>query len=120
MLVELCIDNYSTLDGLIDNVMGLVKALTNDSKEIIWVLFNNPKKQWICHNHLCTHVIYSTWAPIKPISRKIQIGSNAFYTIIRTQFHIQLALAHTIHHTQGLTLYYLAFHLTYVYKHELT
>jgi len=64
--------------------------------------------------------IHPTWTPIEPISNDIQIGSNSSHIIIRTQIPIQLAIACTIHRTQGLTLDYLTFDPTNVYKHGLT
>jgi len=56
---------------------------------------------------------------LEPISKDIQISSNSFHIITRTQFPIQLAATRTIHQTQGLTLDYLEFGLTNVYKHGL-
>ncbi len=65
------------------------------------------------------HEIHPTWTPIEPISKDIQIGSNSS-TITKTQFPIQLAIARIIHQAQGLTLDYLTFDPTNVYKHGLT
>ncbi len=65
------------------------------------------------------HEIHPTWTLIEPISKDIQIGSN-FSTITKTQFPIQLAIARTIQQAQGLTLDYLTFDPTNVYKHGLT
>jgi hypothetical protein len=53
-------------------------------------------------------------------SKDIQIDSNSFHIITRTQFPIQLDATHTIHQTQRLTLDYLTFDPTNVYKHGLT
>jgi hypothetical protein len=66
------------------------------------------------------HEIHPTWTLIEPISKDIQIGSYSFHIITKTQFFIQLVTTCTLHQTQGLTLDYLAFHLTNVYKHGLT
>ncbi len=66
------------------------------------------------------HEIHPTWTPIEPISKDIQIGSNSSHIITRTQFPIQLATTCTIHQTQGLTLDYLTFDHTNVYKLGLT
>jgi hypothetical protein len=45
MLVELCVGNYATHDGLINGVdeifQGSIKVF--NSQEVIWILFNNPK-----------------------------------------------------------------------------
>jgi hypothetical protein len=88
----------------------------------MWILFNNPKcGQFtrIKNAHLYEHEIHPTWTPIEPISKDIQIGSSS-YIITKTQFSIQLAIARTIHQAQGLTLDYLTFDPTNVYKHGLT
>ncbi len=50
----------------------------------------------------------------------IQRYSNYSHIITRTQFPIQLVITRTIHRAQGLTLDYLIFDLTNVYKHGLT
>ncbi len=40
MLVELCICNYATYDGLLNGVGGIFKALTTYcDKTIIWIMF---------------------------------------------------------------------------------
>jgi hypothetical protein len=54
------------------------------------------------------------------MSKDIQIGSNSSHIITTTQFPIQLDAACTIHQTQGLSLDYLTFDPTNVYKHGLT
>ncbi len=56
---------------------------------------------------------------LEPISKDIQISSNYFHIITKTQFPIQLVATRTIHQTPGLTLDYLKFGLTNVYKHGL-
>jgi len=125
MLVELCVGNYATHDGLVNGVDGIFKRSTKvfNLEEVIWILFNNPKcgqLTRIRNAHLYEHEIHPTWTPIKPISKDIQIGSNSFHIITRTQFPIQLVVKHIIHRAQGLTLDYLAFDPTNVYKHGLT
>jgi hypothetical protein len=95
MLVELCVGNYATHDGLVSGANGIFQGLTNvfNSQEIIWILFNNPKcGQFtrINNAHLYEHEIHPTWTPIEPISKDIQIGSNSFHIITRTQSPIQL------------------------------
>jgi hypothetical protein len=47
----------------------------------------------------------------------IQRYSNSSHIITRTQFTIQLVTTRTIHRAQGLTLDYLTFDPTNVYKH---
>jgi hypothetical protein len=51
---------------------------------------------------------------------KIQIGSNLFHTITKTQFPIQLVVTQTIHCSQGLILDCLTFDLINVTKPSLT
>jgi len=70
--------------------------------------------------HLYEHEIHPTWTLIEPISKDIQIGSNSSHIITIIQFLIQLVTTGTIHWTRGLTLDYLAFDPTNVYKHGLT
>ncbi len=106
------------LDGIFQ---GSIK--TSNSQEVLWILFNNPKcGQFtrIKNAHLYEHEIHSTWTPIYPMSKDIQIGSNSPHIITRTQFPIQLDATCTIHQAQGLTLDYLTFDPTNVYKHGLT
>jgi hypothetical protein len=45
MLVELCVGNYVTRDGLVNGVDGIFRRLIKilNSQEVIWILFNNPK-----------------------------------------------------------------------------
>jgi hypothetical protein len=66
------------------------------------------------------HEIHPTWTPIQPISKDIQVDSNSFHIIIITQFPSQLATTHTIHQAKRLTLDYLTFDPTNIYKHGLT
>jgi hypothetical protein len=125
MLVELCARNYATHDGLVNGANGMFQGSTKvfSSQEVIWILFNNPKcgkLTRIKNAHLYEHEIHLTWTLIEPISNDIQIGSNSSHIIIRTQIPIQLAITCTIHQAQGLTLDYLTFDPTNVYKHGLT
>jgi hypothetical protein len=50
----------------------------------------------------------------------MQRYSNSSHIITRTQFPIQLVTTRIIHQAQGLTLDYLTFDPTNVYKHGLT
>jgi hypothetical protein len=80
-------------------------------------------KYSIHKNKECTFVwtwIHPTWTPIEPISKDIQISLNSFHIITRIQFPTQLAASCIIHQTQGLTLDYLTFDPTNIYKHGLT
>jgi hypothetical protein len=84
---------------------------------------NNPKCGQVArikNAHLYGHEIHPTWTPIEYISKDIQIGSNSSHIITSIQFPIQLAATCTIHRKHGLTLDYLTFDPTNVYKHDLT
>jgi len=99
MLVELCVRNYATHDGLENGVDGIFQGSTKvfNSQKVIWILFNNPKCGQLIrikNAHLYEHEIHPTWTPIEPISKDIQIDSNSSHIITRTQFPIQLATAH--------------------------
>jgi len=44
MLVELCVGNYATFDGLVNGVNDIFKASTTYcEKTIIWIMFQNFK-----------------------------------------------------------------------------
>jgi hypothetical protein len=44
MLVELCVNNYATYDGLVNGADGILKASTTYcNKTIIWIIFQNSK-----------------------------------------------------------------------------
>ncbi len=44
MLVELCVDNYATSDGLVNGIDDIFKTLTTYcEKTIIWIIFQNSK-----------------------------------------------------------------------------
>jgi hypothetical protein len=79
---------------------------------------------WSIHkNKECTFVWTWNTSYMDTNKTHMQIYSNWFKflnIIIRTQFLIQLAITHTIHQTQGLTLNYLTFDPIDVYKHGLT
>ncbi len=44
-LVELCVKNYATPDGLVNGANGVFQGSTKvfNSQEVIWILFTNPK-----------------------------------------------------------------------------
>jgi hypothetical protein len=44
MLVELCVGNYATYNGLVNGADGILQALiTYCEKTIIWIKFQNSK-----------------------------------------------------------------------------
>jgi hypothetical protein len=44
MLVELCVGNYATYNGLMNGVDGILKtSITYCEKTIIWIMFQNSK-----------------------------------------------------------------------------
>jgi hypothetical protein len=44
MLVELCVGNYGTSDGLVDGVDGIFENFTKTiSKSFVWIHFHNPQ-----------------------------------------------------------------------------
>jgi hypothetical protein len=45
MLVELCVGNYATHDGVVNGANRIFQGSTKmfNSQEVIWILFNNPK-----------------------------------------------------------------------------
>jgi hypothetical protein len=54
MVVELCVENYATYDGLINGVDSLFKTSTSyHNKTIVWILF--PKKK----NMDLSYIIFS-------------------------------------------------------------
>jgi hypothetical protein len=106
------------VDGIFQ---GSIKVL--NSQKVICILFNNPECGQLTrmkNENLHEHKIHFTWTPTKPIFKDIQIGSNSFHTITKTKFPIQLAATCTIYRSQGLTLHYLTFDPTNIYKHGLT
>jgi hypothetical protein len=102
MLVELCVGNYSTHDGLVNGANGIFQASNKllNSQKVICILFNNIKSGQLTRTknaHFYEHKIQPTWTPIEHIFKDIQIGSNSTYIITRMQFPIQLAVACTIY-----------------------
>jgi hypothetical protein len=44
MLVEFCVGNYATFDGLVNGDVGIFKTSTTyNDKTIIWTMFQNSK-----------------------------------------------------------------------------
>jgi len=88
MLVELCVGNHSTHDGLVNGVNGIFQTSSKltYSREVTWILFNNLKSGQLTRTknaHFYEHNIRPTWTPIEPIFKDIQIGSKSTHTITR-------------------------------------
>jgi hypothetical protein len=79
MLVESCVDDYSTHDGLVSVANGIFQASNNlPNSQVIWILFNNPKSGQLTrikNVHFYEHKIHPMWTPIEPleISKLVQI-----------------------------------------------
>jgi hypothetical protein len=62
MLVELCVGNYATLDGFVNDVDGTFQGSTKvlNSHEVLWILFNNPKCGQLTRikKHICMNMKY--------------------------------------------------------------
>jgi hypothetical protein len=101
MLVELCVGNYATYDGLVNGADGIFKASTTYcGKTIIWIMFQNFKIGTLIrekYSHYYNNNIESKWTPIKLIIKDIRVGKSQSLTITRIQFPIQLATIKTIH-----------------------
>jgi hypothetical protein len=55
MVVELCVGNYATYDGLVNGVDSVFKTSTSyHNKTIVWILFPN-KKTWIIIHYFFLH-----------------------------------------------------------------
>ncbi len=123
MLVELCVSNYATYDGLVNGAHGILKAsTTNCNKTIIWIIFRNSKIGTLIrekYNHYYNN-IESKWTLIELIIKDIRVDKSQSFIIIKIQFPIQLATTRTIHCCQGLSLDELVFDPTNIKKHWLT
>jgi len=101
MLVELCVGNYATFDGLVNGTNGMFKAWTTYSeKNIIWIMFQNSKIGTLTretHSHYYNNNIESKWTPIEPIINDIKVGKSQSFIIMRIQFPIQPIAIRTIH-----------------------
>jgi hypothetical protein len=124
VLVDLCVGNYATSNGLVNGDDGIFKASTRYcEKTIIWVMFQNFKIGTLTrekYSHYYDNNIESKWTPIEPIIEDIKVGKSQSFIITRIQFSIQLVTIRTIHSSQGLSLYELVFDPTNVKKHGLT
>ncbi len=56
MLVELCVGNYLTYDGLVNGVVKIFQDLNKllNSQKVIWILFNNLKSRQLPITKKCT------------------------------------------------------------------
>jgi hypothetical protein len=91
MLVELCAKNYAIHDGLVNGADGIFQVLTNvlNSQEVICILFNHPKCDELTRMkiaHLYEHEIHLAQTLVELVSKDIQIVSNFFHIMIKTNF----------------------------------
>ncbi len=87
MVVESCVGNYATYDGLVNGADGIFKISTSyHNKTIVWILFPNPKIRMLTKEkstHLYINNIQSNWTPIESIIKDIKIGKNQSHIITR-------------------------------------
>jgi hypothetical protein len=80
MLVELCASDYATLDGLVNEVDGILKtSITYCEKTIIWIMFQNSKIGTLIrekYNYYYDDNIKSKWTPIEPIIKDIRVDKS--------------------------------------------
>jgi hypothetical protein len=78
MLVELCICNYATYDGLLNGVGGIFKALTTYcDKTIIWIMFQIFKiANWQEKNIIITITTLKKMDTNEPIIKDIKVGKS--------------------------------------------
>ncbi len=99
-MVELCVSNHATSDGLVNGADDIFKASTTYcEKTIIWIMFYNSKIGTLTRIffHYYDNNIVSKWTPIEFIIKDIRVGKSQSFIITRIQFSIQLAIAKTIH-----------------------
>jgi hypothetical protein len=75
MLIELCVGNYATHDGLFNGVDGVFQYVTKlqNNESLIWIGFNNPKTRFVTriwNRHLYTTHIHETQTPKQPIFKR--------------------------------------------------
>ena len=123
MLIEIYAGNYDSQDGLVNGADGIIKSYTKISEvDVIWIKFYDPK---IGHHQakkmasLYSFHISEYWIPILRIERPISIIEKTRHLKIRKHFLVQLACAHTMHRSQGLTLDNVAFDPSGIRKHGL-
>ena len=128
LLVELCVGGYTTNHGLVSGAEWAFKGLGNSCEVEFHCLIHKTFFLYYVTTiktvHLLEirmyikHEIYFLWKPIKLISKDVEVGSNFTHKITRTQFPIQLVVAHTIHQAQGLIQLFGSWSKR-VYKHGL-
>ncbi len=98
MLVELCVGNYATSDGLFNGVDDTFQ----DNIPLIWIHFHNSQIER--NTQLKNFHIYEQFptidnkcTPIEQKNTKIQNGSNPSHIITKIQFPIQLDATCIIH-----------------------
>ncbi len=124
MLLELCVGNYATFDGLVNGVDDIFRTSTTYcEKTITWIMFQNSKIGILIrekYSHYYDNNIQSKWTPIEPIIKDIKVDKSESFIITRIQFLIQFVVVKTIHCFQGLSLDELVFDPINVKKHGLT
>ncbi len=93
------------------------------SQEVICILFNNPKCDQLTrikNANLHEHKIHYTWTPTKPISKVIQIGSIFSFHYNKNKISNLIGCNMYCTSITRLTLNYLTFDPTNIYKHGLT
>jgi hypothetical protein len=75
MLVELCVGNYATNDGLVNDVDGIFQGSTKVFNSYYvygyYIIIPNVQLTRLKNAHLYEHEIQPTWTPIEPISKDI-------------------------------------------------
>ncbi len=80
MLVESCVGNYATFNGLVNGVDNIFKASTTYcEKIIIWIMFQNSKIGTLTkekYNHYYNNNIESKQTPIELIIKDTKVGKS--------------------------------------------
>jgi hypothetical protein len=80
MLIELCVGNYATFDGLVNGANGIFKIVVSyHNKTIIWISFPIKKIGVLVRKksiHFYTKIIQLNRTPIVPIIKGIRIDKN--------------------------------------------
>jgi len=100
MLVEFCVGNYATFNGLVNGTVNIFKTSTTYcGKIIIWIMFQNSKIGTLIREKCSPYYnnIESKWTIVDLIIKDIRVGKSQSFTIIRIQFLIQLTRTRTIH-----------------------
>jgi hypothetical protein len=77
MLVELCVSNYATSNGLVNWADGIFKTSTTYcEKTIIWIMFQNFKIRTLTREKYNDYYdnTKSKWTPIEPIIKNRRVG----------------------------------------------